>query len=172
MSQPIEAYGGEPRHGRWLIAPANEAFTTRREYRRDFLVLETTFTTSTGSVRIVDCMPLRDRHVDVIRLVEGVSGDVAMRMDLVIRFDYGSIVPWMQHIDGTLRAIAGPDALCLVAPVETRGFGLTTQAEFTVREGECLPFRLTWHPSNESPSLPGDTVETVGRTRDMVAAVG
>jgi GH15 family glucan-1,4-alpha-glucosidase len=156
---------GEPQHGRWLVAPSAEVRKTRRAYRGDSLVLETEFITDTGTVRVVDCMPVRDRHVDIIRVVEGISGSVEMRMELIIRFDYGSIVPWVRRVDGCLRAIAGPDALSLWSPIETHGVGMTTQAEFTVREGERVPFVLVWHPSHQSPRPPGDAVEAIDATQ-------
>ena len=111
-----------------------------RRYRKDSLVLETECHTASGAVRIIDCMPVRGAEPDLIRVVEGLAGDVPMRMELVIRFDYGSIVPWVRRFDRCLRAIAGPDALSLSCPVETRGEGLTTVARFTVAAGQRLPF--------------------------------
>ncbi len=141
---------GDRSHGRWQIAPVSEPRATTRRYRGRSLVLETEFTTDTGTVRLVDCMPPREREPDLVRVVEGVAGEVRMQMDLVIRFDYGSIVPWVRRIDGVLRAVGGPDALSLWSPVETHGVDLTTRAEFTVHEGQQLPFLLVWHPSHES----------------------
>ena len=141
---------GDKSHGRWLIAPADEPLSRSRRYRGRSLVLESEFTTSTGTVRVVDCMPPRDRRPDLVRIVEGVRGEVRMQMELLIRFDYGSIVPWVRRIDGVLRAIGGPDALSLWTPVRTHGVDLTTRAEFTVREGERVPFLLVWHPSHEN----------------------
>ncbi|MFE8604488.1 glycoside hydrolase family 15 protein [Archangium violaceum] len=143
---------GEPEHGRWLLTPVGSTPPrVRRRYRPETLVLETELTTEEGVVRLVDCMPPRDRIPDVLRVVEGVKGQVHMRMELVIRFDYGSVVPWVTKQDGTLHAVAGPDALILHTPVALHGKGLTTVAEFTVSEGERIPFVLRWHPSNESP---------------------
>src|SRR5262245_12816094 len=141
---------GDRSNGRWLIAPAGEITSSRRRYRDRTLVLETEFTTPEGTVRLVDCMPPRQNEPDVLRIVEGIDGDVRMAMELVIRFDYGSIVPWVRTVDGVLRAIAGPDALSLWSPVETSGVDLTTRAEFTVRKGQRLPFLLVWHPSHET----------------------
>ncbi|WP_375769745.1 glycoside hydrolase family 15 protein [Archangium gephyra] len=143
---------GEPKHGRWLLAPAEgPPRQVRRRYRPETLVLETEFTTPEGVVRVVDCMPPRDRVPDVLRVVEGVKGQVRMRLELVIRFDYGSVVPWVTKADGALHAVAGPDALILHTPVAVHGQGLTTVADFTVSEGQRVPFVLRWHPSNESP---------------------
>jgi GH15 family glucan-1,4-alpha-glucosidase len=139
---------GTEEHGRWLLAPASESADIRRRYRDRTLVLETDYRTAAGTVRVVDFMPPRARDLNVIRVVEGLSGSVPMRMQLVIRFDYGSIVPWVRNADGALLAIAGPDALTLHTPVPTRGEDLTTVAEFTVAKGERVPFVLTWFPSN------------------------
>ncbi|HZC99012.1 MAG TPA: glycoside hydrolase family 15 protein [Actinomycetes bacterium] len=145
---------GDERHGRWLIGPAGPASSVRRSYRGDSTVLETEFRTPEGVVRLVDCMPPRQRDPDVARVVEGVRGRVPMRMELVIRFDYGSIVPWVRRQDGALHAIGGPDSVWLHTPVEVRGENFRTLAEFTVGEGERVPFMLTWHASHmRSPRL-------------------
>src|SRR5436305_3763455 len=119
---------GTPEHGRWLLAPAGEVRATRRRYREGTLVLETEFETPDGVVAVVDCMPAGGRGHDLVRRVEGRSGRVAMRMQLVIRFDYGSIVPWVQHTEGRIWAIAEPDSLRLRADVPLRGEGLATVA--------------------------------------------
>jgi GH15 family glucan-1,4-alpha-glucosidase len=140
---------GNPSHGRWLIGPADGSHAVSRRYRGRSLVLETEFRTPAGAVRIVDCMPPRDNSVDLARIVEGIEGEVRMQMELVIRFDYGDVVPWVRRIDGVLLAIAGPDALSLWSPVETHGVDLTTRSEFTVKAGQRLPFLLVWHPSHE-----------------------
>jgi GH15 family glucan-1,4-alpha-glucosidase len=141
---------GDERHGRWLIAPAGGLKRTRRSYRDRTLVLETEFETEEGTVRLIDFMPPRDRHLDLVRIVQGVKGRVPMRMQLVLRFDYGETVPWVQSMAGGLSAIAGPNAVFLRTPVEHRGEDLTTVADFTVAEGESVPFVLNWHPSHES----------------------
>jgi GH15 family glucan-1,4-alpha-glucosidase len=142
---------GEPEHGRWLLAPAGDVRKVERRYRGHSLILETTFETADGAIRVIDFMPPRERDPDVIRIVEGVRGRVPVRMQLVIRFDYGSIVPWVRRLNGTLACVGGPDALCLRTPVETYGENLTTVADFWVAEGERVPFVLTWYPSNEPP---------------------
>jgi GH15 family glucan-1,4-alpha-glucosidase len=140
---------GRPDHGRWLVAPKGESRPMGRRYRDSTLILETDFETDEGSVRVIDFMPPRQRDPDVVRIVEGLRGRVEMRMELIVRFDYGSIVPWVRRIDDATVCIAGPDGLCLRTPVETRGEDLSTVAEFTVSEGEQVPFVLTWYPSNE-----------------------
>jgi GH15 family glucan-1,4-alpha-glucosidase len=143
---------GNEEAGRWLIEPAGEVRATRRRYRGDTLVLETEVDTEEGTIRLVDFMPPRGHDPDVVRIVEGVHGRVNCRMELVIRFDYGSIVPWVRRIDDGARiAVAGPDALCLRTPVEVRGENLTTVAEFAVGEGDRIPFVLTWFASHLPP---------------------
>jgi GH15 family glucan-1,4-alpha-glucosidase len=140
---------GDERHGCWLLAPAGGVRRVSRRYRPGSLVLETDFETEDGTVRIVDCMPPRQKHPNLVRIVEGLAGRVPMRMRLVVRFEYGSIVPWVIHRRHVLSAVAGPDALTLRSPIETRGEDLTTVAEFTVGAGESVPFVLTWHVSYE-----------------------
>jgi GH15 family glucan-1,4-alpha-glucosidase len=146
---------GTPDHGRWLVAPREPVRATRRRYRGPTLVLETEFDTEDGTVRLVDCMPRRSDGPDIVRLVEGVRGRVAMRMELVIRFDYGSIVPWVQRAGTHTRtAIGGPDALCFRTPIPVRGENFRTVAEFTVAEGDRVPFELAWYPSHGRPPAP------------------
>src|SRR5512135_1447435 len=141
---------GDTGHGRWLLAPSAEAQRTRRKYRDGTLILETEFETDEGAVRIIDCMPLSDERWDVLRIVEGLRGRVAMRMELVARFDYGSIVPWVRRPDHTLLLTAGPDTLELHTPVDVRGENMKTVAEFHVSKGERIPFSLNYRPSHEA----------------------
>jgi GH15 family glucan-1,4-alpha-glucosidase len=156
---------GTPEHGRWLLAPAGEVRATARRYRGDTLVLETDFAVHGGAVRIVDCMPRRQDEPAVVRTVYGLRGRVPMHMQLVIRFDYGRIVPWVRRLeDGTLTAIAGPDALCLRTPVALRGQDFTTVARFTVGEGERVPFMLQWYPSHRPPPHAADPARAVEET--------
>ena len=138
--------GGED-NGRWQIAPKGPIRATRRRYRGDTLVLETEFTTDQGVVRLIDFMPPRGKAPDIVRIVEGVEGTVEMSMDLVLRFDYGSVIPWVNRRPDGLTAIAGPDMVHLVSPVPTRGEHFTTVSDFRVAPGQRLPFVLTWYPS-------------------------
>ncbi len=149
---------GESSHGRWLLAPRHAiAERTQRRYRTGTLVLETTFASREGSVRVIDCMVPRDQTLVLVRIVEGVEGQVDMHFELVIRFDYGSIVPWvMRTEDDRLRAIAGADALVLDAAVPTHGEGFTTVADFQVHPGQRIPFTLMWHSSHEPSPRPVD----------------
>ena len=141
---------GTHRHGRWLIAPAEEVTGTSRRYWDDTLILETRFETADGAVDLIDFMPPRGNASDVVRMVRGVRGRVRMRMQLVIRFGFGADIPWVKKSeDGTaLLAICGPDMTVLRTPVETRGEDLTTVADFEVGEGDTVPFVLTYGPSH------------------------
>jgi GH15 family glucan-1,4-alpha-glucosidase len=155
---------GDERNGRWLLAPAGPVREVRRRYQGDTLVLETEYRTDEGVVRVVDYMPPRQWDPDLARVVEGVRGRVPMRMELVIRFDYGSIVPWVRHVDGSLHAIAGPDSVWLRTPVPVRGENWTTLADFTVAEGERAPFMLTWHASHRPAPRRINPVKALGDT--------
>lgn len=144
---------GTEDHGHWRIAPTVGGTCSERRYLPGTMVLETIFRTATGAVRILDFMPIREQAgqspSSVVRLVEGLAGSVDMRMELVIRFDYGRTVPWLsQSPDGGLRAVAGPDAVVLDTPARTFGKDFKTFAEFTVSQGESVPFSLTYHASH------------------------
>jgi GH15 family glucan-1,4-alpha-glucosidase len=143
---------GEGRNGRWRFWPNEEIRQTRRRYRGDTLILETEIETASGAVRLIDFMPPRGNNPDLVRIVEGIGGAVPMQMELIIRFDYGQIIPWVRQHHGGLEAIAGPDGLILRTPVPTKGKDLTTVAEFTVSKGDRVPFVLTWFASHtQSP---------------------
>ncbi|MBX9822049.1 glycoside hydrolase family 15 protein [Afipia birgiae] len=154
---------GGPEHGRWLIGPASGGKATRRRYRGKTFVLETDFETGDGTVTVIDFMSIRGERQDLIRLVVGRSGRVAMRSELVIRFGYGDVVPWVNRLeDGTLRAIAGPDQLALRTPAALRGEDLKTISEFTVAAGETVPFTLSYVPSHVPLPLPVDPGVALG----------
>ncbi|HWL06507.1 MAG TPA: glycoside hydrolase family 15 protein [Xanthobacteraceae bacterium] len=141
---------GDEKNGRWRIAPKGEILETRREYRKNTLILETTFETETGVATLIDFMPKRGPNSDIVRMVVGRRGQVSMCFEMIMRFGYGAIVPWVTRLDdGTLRIIAGPDMVTLRSPIVTHGENLTTVANFTVREGETIPFVLTYAPSHE-----------------------
>ena len=148
---------GSPKHGRWLIAPAGGVKRVKRRYREG-LVLETEFETEDGVVALIDFMPPRNQAPDVIRIVEGRSGRVPMRMHLVIRFEYGVVIPWMRRVDGRLTAIAGPDALGIDSDVDMVGKDLATVAEFSVGAGERATFSLHHGPSHLPLPPPIDAV--------------
>ena len=155
---------GSEDHGRWLIAPAEGARPVRRRYRDSTLILETELEGEGGRVRIVDFMPPKDRRSDIVRIVEGVDGSVRMRMELVIRFDYGSIVPWVRRVRRGITAIGGPDALLLDAEVECHGEDLRTIAEFSVGKGERKRFALSWFHSARDAPKPASADDALART--------
>jgi GH15 family glucan-1,4-alpha-glucosidase len=154
---------GTPDNGRWLLAPVAGGTVSRR-YLHDTMVLETTWSNEEGSVRVIDFMPPRGRAPDVVRIVEGVRGRVRMRSELVIRFDYGHVVPWVRHVDADRVAVAGPDALYLRTPAHTFGEDMKTISELTVDEGERVPFVLTWSPSHEPAPTPVDPETALAET--------
>jgi GH15 family glucan-1,4-alpha-glucosidase len=140
---------GTPEHGRFRIAPHEDARRVTRRYRKDTLILETRFETESGIVTLIDFMPIRGKNPDCVRIVIGEKGRVPMEAELVLRFGYGAIVPWVRKLgDGTLRAIAGPDMVVLRTPVHLHGENLTTVGEFTVGEGDRVPFVLSYGPSH------------------------
>jgi GH15 family glucan-1,4-alpha-glucosidase len=155
---------GTEKNGHWQISPWDAIKRVRHSYRGDTLVLETVFETTTGTVRLIDFMPLRGRHHDVVRIVEGMHGRVEMEMNLVIRFDYGMTIPWVKAASHGLTAVAGPSGLVLRADVPTFGEDLSTAARFSVGEGECRSFVLSWYPSNEAPPEPVDARQALDET--------
>ena len=144
---------GKPEHGRWLIAPKKNGKRSAppqvtRRYRGDSLILETLFITRTGSVRLIDFMPLGIEDRSLVRIVEGVSGHVEMEADLVIRFDYGVTIPWVSRLDSkTVTAVAGPHLLCIRTSAALHGEDMRSVAEFKVRQGDRIPFVMSYSPS-------------------------
>jgi GH15 family glucan-1,4-alpha-glucosidase len=157
---------GGPEHGHWSITPADAACRISRRYLPGTAVLETTFETGSGAATLTDFMPLTDDEtkVDVVRIVQGVRGELRMGMELALRFNYGQAVPWVRRRDYGLSAVAGPDAVELhtAAPLEGRDY--RTFSEFTVREGESVPFTLSYHSSHKSPHFVADRSESLART--------
>ena len=139
--------------GRWILAPVGASNGTNRRYAGNTLVLETDWVTVDGAVRVIDFMPPRAHTPHLIRIAVGLSGEVAMRSVLRLRFDYGRVVPWIRH-DGTqAHAIAGPDRVRLVSAVPVYGHDWDTFADFTVRTGDRVPFVMSWAPGHE-PQMP------------------
>ncbi len=156
---------GEEHNGCWRIGPSDpEQAMGKQHYRDDTLILETDFETPTGAVRLIDCMPPHAKFREVVRIVEGLRGSVEMTMKLIVRFDYGRTVPWVWRDAEGINVVAGPDALNLRSDVETHGEGLSTVADFTVREGERKFFVLNWHPSHERPSEAIDPMRALEHT--------
>jgi GH15 family glucan-1,4-alpha-glucosidase len=164
----LAALLGSHENGHWTIEPKAERPAIQRRYRPGTLVLETEFSTPEGTVVVVDCMDRRGQYQDVLRLVRGVRGRVQMRMELVIRFEYGTVIPWVSRIsETTLSAVAGPDQITFSTPVPLRGEDLKTRAEFVIEAGHEIPFSLTWgHSFDSDPGLPdvANAVENVTRS--------
>jgi GH15 family glucan-1,4-alpha-glucosidase len=142
---------GDENNGFWRIAPTANALKTTRKYRDHTLILETTFEASDGTFTLIDFMPIRGRHSDIVRIIQGVKGSPAIRMELALRFDYGRIVPWVERFDGGVVAIAGPDMAVFRTSVEHRGEDMKTVSDFTIQEGESVNFVLTYGLSYEDP---------------------
>ncbi|MGA7328358.1 MAG: glycoside hydrolase family 15 protein [Rhodomicrobium sp.] len=156
---------GTPEHGRWLIAPAGPHARATRHYRDDTLILETDFETADGAVTVIDFMPLGEESHNLVRIVIGRRGQLAMRAELVLRFDYGGIVPWVTRLDdGTLQAVAGPDMTVMRTPIELRGEDFKTVADFTVAEGQTIPFVLSYGLSHRAVPEPIDPIAALSDT--------
>jgi GH15 family glucan-1,4-alpha-glucosidase len=139
---------GGAENGHWSISPTEPVRSIRRRYREGTLILETEFETESGAVTLIDCMPLRHETPHILREVVGKRGKLPLDLELVIRFDYGSVVPWVRRRPRGITAIAGPDMLALRTAVPLRGENFKTLSNFTVAEGERITFDLTWHPSH------------------------
>lgn len=155
---------GKPEHGRWKLAPSAKVKAVRRCYHDDTLVLDTEFETTDGVAAVVDFMPARDGDPNLVRLVEGRRGRVSFRSEIILRFDYGSTLPWVHRTDCGISATAGPDTVHVVSPVPMRGEGFTTVADFEVGPGERVPFSLSYHPSYRQGTMLIDSVHALQDT--------
>jgi GH15 family glucan-1,4-alpha-glucosidase len=156
---------GEDANGRWRIAPTSDGRCTRRRYRGRTLVLETEWETPTGAVRVIDCMPPRGKAPDLVRVIEGIRGKVSVTSELMIRFDYGHVVPWITIEGREVRAVAGPDELWLRASAPHEEVGGEILSRFTVSEGERIPLVLTWSPSYGERPVAIDGLQAVDDTQ-------
>jgi GH15 family glucan-1,4-alpha-glucosidase len=159
---------GDESHGSWCICAKTKDARLSRRYRPGTAILETRFETESGSATVIDFMPPPgDEFVDeVIRLVHGDAGIVEMAMSVLFRFDYGRLVPWLERSVEGIVAIAGPDAVRLYTPIALVNKDFTTQAEFTVHEGQYIPFVLTWYPSHREPPAVRDAVALLRRVEE------
>lgn len=157
---------GDRENGRWLIAPRHPDCKRSRRYIPDTAILETRFETADGVVTLIDFMPFTEdeRKADVVRIVRGESGVVEMSMELTLRFNYGQSAPWVRRRDYGMSAVAGPDAVELHTPAPLIGHDMRTLSTFTVREGENVPFTLSYHPSIAPPHFVPDRLESLDRT--------
>ena len=157
---------GKPENGRWKIFPAAKDVSVRRRYRKDSLILETEFETADGAATLIDFMPARGEHCQLVRIVAGTRGRMAMDLEFILRFDYGASVPWVVRLpegDG-IRAIAGPEMAVLRSPVPLEGKNLTTVGHFEVREGERVAFVLSHGASHLAPPKPIDPENALAET--------
>jgi GH15 family glucan-1,4-alpha-glucosidase len=155
---------GTEENGCWSLRPAGDIGEVRRAYHDDTLVLETEYETADGVVSVIDCMPPRSKEADLIRIVVGKRGQVPMRMQLVLRTDYGSIVPWVRRTKDGICALAGPDTISLQSDVPLRNENFKTEAEFTVSAGQRVHFVLTWLPSHDADGITVDAEESLAQT--------
>ena len=155
---------GEEKHGHWQIIADEPVTSYVRRYRSRSMVLETQITTGTGVVQVIDFMPPRHHHPRVVRIVRGVEGEVRMRTELIMRFDYGHDVPWVRRTDRGLVAIAGPNALVLDSPIVLEGIEMRHEGRFKVRAGDEVAFGLAWYLSHEDPPFVLDTVRALDET--------
>lgn len=156
---------GSRDNGRWLIAPAASDAKVTRRYLGDTMILVTDFETPGGAVRLTDFMPVGEKVSSVVRVVRGLRGRVAMHTELIFRFSYGALVPWVTRLpDGRLRAISGPDMVTLQSDVPLEGVGLTTVSEFEISEGSSAAFALAWSPSHLPPPERVDPNTSLERT--------
>jgi GH15 family glucan-1,4-alpha-glucosidase len=160
----LAALLGDERHGRFLVSVAGTARRTSRRYRDGTFVLETDYVTDEGVVTVIDAMPPRDGAHELVRLVVGLSGRVSMRMELAIRFGYGDARPWISRQGDDVVAACGPDNLRLATPVDVRERDAVLRAEFTVGEGQVVPFTLTWYPGHDAEPGHPDPVHLVRST--------
>ena len=157
---------GNEENGRWLIAPTDPVLETRRRYRGDTLVLETEFVTASGRARVIDFMPTADEddRCDLVRIVEGIEGEVELRTEIALRFTYGQIVPWVRQAKEGMVAVSGADAVRIETPVELEGEDFRHVGTFKVRAGEKVPFTLCWYLSYGPPPRIADPLELLDET--------
>ena len=157
---------GTDGNGHWSIAPVDPIRAIRRRYRDGTLILETEFETDGGSATLIDCMTLRQDVPELVRVVVGTKGHIRMNLELVIRFDYGSVVPWVRRTDSGISAIAGPDMVRLRSDSPLRGENMKTVSDFSVSEGEKVSFNLTWYPSNQQEPATADIDTAIQKTEE------
>jgi GH15 family glucan-1,4-alpha-glucosidase len=155
---------GTADNGHWSISPAEPIRAIRRQYREGTLILETEFETEGGSVVLVDCMLPRQDQPELLRQVVGKKGQVRMKLELIIRFDYGAVLPWVIQIENGISAIAGPDMVRVSSDVPLQGANMKTLAEFIVSEGKKVSFEMGWFPSHESEPKPVKVEAAIRKT--------
>ena len=157
---------GYDEHGRWSLRPTVDVRETRQRYRDDTMILETEFVCDGGGVRIIDFMPVGSR-CDVVRIVEGVEGEVLLEMLLNVRFGYGFDAPLIRKLDDGTYLLAGPDAVVLRCPLTLEHARRTVSAYFRVKKGERVPLQLTWFPSHEKAPEAIDVERSLASTESF-----
>ncbi|RNL87004.1 glycoside hydrolase family 15 protein [Halostreptopolyspora alba] len=156
---------GDEQNGNWWIRPAaSDQSAAHRQYRAETLILETDWENDEGAVRVIDFMPPRGGAPHIVRIVEGIRGNVRMSTALRLRFDYGNVVPWIHRSGTEMAAVAGPDSVWLSSPVPMNGHNFVHDATFTVSAGQRVPFVMTWHPSEVEESDHLDAEKALSRT--------
>ncbi len=158
---------GSEKNGRWRLAPTGATFSSKRTYRPGTLILQTLWDSADGSMLVTDFMPVRGEAPDVVRIVEGRSGTMEFCSELVLRLDYGHVIPWVRHGDGQLSAMAGPDALWLRTPVPLHGENDASVSRFRVSAGQRIPFVLTWQASHLPAPQPVDAERALADTDEF-----
>jgi GH15 family glucan-1,4-alpha-glucosidase len=155
---------GTDKNGHWSISPVEPIRSVRRRYREGTLILETEFETESGSATLIDFMSVREEAPELLRVVAGTRGQIRMKSELAIRFDYGSVVPWVRRTDDGISAIAGPDMIRLRSEAPLRGEDMKTMSEFTVGKGQQVAFNLTWYPSHQQEPATVDVHSAIQKT--------
>ena len=155
---------GTPQHGFWRIAPVGEVRSVRRSYRAGTMVLETIMELDEGVIRLIDFMPPQTREADVFRLIEGVSGEVTLLSELKIRFDYGSILPWIKKTDRGICAVAGPESVYCFSDMRFEFSDETARSTFTVGAGQQATFQLSWSSTYYPQPLEKHVLQTLEDT--------
>jgi GH15 family glucan-1,4-alpha-glucosidase len=158
---------GSEENGRWLISPAVEAEKTTRKYRDHTLILETTFESADFAVMLIDFMPIRGANSNIVRMVKGLRGTAPMKMEMALRFDYGTTVPWVTRFDGGIRAVAGPDLVVLRTAAPLTGEDLKTVSLFTVNEGQSIDFVMSYGRSHKPPPRTIDVTAAIEKTQSF-----
>jgi GH15 family glucan-1,4-alpha-glucosidase len=163
---------GEKKNGCWLFTPVEDIKRLSRRYRGDTLIVETEIETESGAVRLIDFMPPRGKNPDLVRIIEGLRGEVRMKMELIVRFEYGSVIPWVRKAHDGLEAIAGPDGLILRTPVETQGKDLTGPVSLfrSVERRSCAVARHAQRPHLRADRRPGGGVDDFASGRNRRGA--
>ena len=159
---------GTEENGQWALGAKGDGVHTSRRYWPDTMILETMIETDTGKARVLDFMPrpaTGSGIAEVVRIVEGIEGRVALSTEIKLRFNYGLTVPWVQRKEGAIVAVAGPDAVRLSSSIDLSSFDFATGADFHVEADQRVAFTLEWHPSHVEPPLPRDPFALLRRTR-------